>query len=560
MKSKHSVKIIVVLAVLLFSLFYTLPSTKIWEGAFGVISPDEQAGVPVRLLEYAAGEDGKSALVKIQVDKMAEVFNRAKNPAKPDDVLNNVAEVIRKTLVDSGLEARVINPDYENGNASIRVNGKTVDEMKAVVAASKLYARLPLMLTSLFPRSKMTLGLDLKGGIDLVYQIDLNSIQENDSIADAVKRSVEIIRNRIDMYGIAEPSIKAQEGNRIRIQLPGVKDPERVKQLIQNTAMLQFHIVSDQALTAAQLEPINPENEIVLMKPASPQQQALWFKLNKKADVTGRDLKFAKVAFDDMGAPIVHLEFNAEGAAKFAAVTGSHIGEQLAIVLDNKVHSAPVIQARITGGMAQITGRFSFEEAQNLAIVLRAGALPASLIALESRVVGPTLGQESISAGWAAGLIGALLVVMYMAVFYKLSGVFADLAVLFNTLIIFAVLVFFGGTLTLPGIAGLILTVGMAVDANVIIFERIKEEFRSGKTVKASINAGFDRALACIIDSNVTTLLTVAILYAFGSGPIRGFATTLGIGLIANIFTAIVCVKLALDMYYSGARAKTLSI
>lgn len=560
MKSKYSVKIIVVLAVLLFSLFYTLPSTKIWEGAFGVISPDEQAGVPVRLLEYSAGEDGKSALVKVQVDKMAEVFNRAKNPAKPDDVLNNVAEIIRKTLVDSGLEARVINPDYENGNASIRVNGKSVDEMKSIVASSRLYAKLPLMLTSLFPRSKMTLGLDLKGGIDLVYQVDLNSIQENDSITDAVKRSVEIIRNRIDMYGIAEPSIKAQEGNRIRIQLPGVKDPERVKQLIQNTAMLQFHIVSDQALTAAQLEPINPENEIVLMKPASPQQQAMWFKLNKKADVTGRDLKFAKVAFDDMGAPIVHLEFNAEGAAKFAQVTGTHIGEQLAIVLDNKVHSAPVIQARITGGMAQITGRFSFEEAQNLAIVLRAGALPASLIALESRVVGPTLGQESINAGWAAGIIGALLVVMYMAVFYKLSGVFADLAVLFNTLIIFAVLVFFGGTLTLPGIAGLILTVGMAVDANVIIFERIKEEFRSGKTVKASINAGFDRALACIIDSNVTTLLTVAILYAFGSGPIRGFATTLGIGLVANIFTAIVCVKLALDMYYSGARAKTLSI
>jgi len=313
-------------------------------------------------------------------------------------------------------------------------------------------------------------------------------------------------------------------------------------------------------LTAAQLEPINPDTEIVLMKPASPQQQAMWFKLNKKAEVTGRDLKFAKVSFDDMGAPIVHLEFNAEGAAKFAQVTGSHIGEQLAIVLDNKVHSAPVIQSRITGGMAQITGRFSFEEAQNLAIVLRAGALPASLIALESRVVGPTLGQESITAGWAAGLIGALLVLMYMMVFYKLSGIFADLAVLFNTLIIFAVLVFFGGTLTLPGIAGLILTIGMAVDANVIIFERIKEEFRSGKTVKASINAGFDRALACIIDSNVTTLLTVAILYAFGSGPIRGFATTLGIGLIANIFTAIVCVKLALDMYYSGARAKTLSI
>lgn len=560
MKSKHSVKIIVVLAVFLFTVLYSLPSTTMWDNAFGVLTPDEQEAIPERLLEFsAAGEEG-AALVKFQVNKMAPIFTAVKNPARYEDVLNSVADTARRVLVEKGLAAMVVNPDYENGNASIRVTGKTSDELRAVVNDAGLYARMPLALVSLFPRSKITLGLDLKGGIDLVYQVDVNSIQEGDSITDAVNRSVEIIRNRIDMFGIAEPSIKAQEGNRIRIQLPGVKDPERVKKLIQNTAMLQFHMVVDQAITAAQLEPINPETEIVLMKPAAPNQQAMWFKLQKRADVTGRDLKFAKVSFDDMSSPIVHLEFNAEGAAKFAQLTGSHVGEQLAIVLDNKVHSAPVIQTRITGGMATITGRFTLEEAQNLAIVLRAGALPASLIALESRVVGPTLGRESVEAGKKAGVFGAILVLIFMAVFYKLSGVVADLAVILNTLIIFSVLVFFGGTLTLPGIAGLILTIGMAVDANVIIFERIREEFRSGKTVKASINAGFDRALACIIDSNVTTLLTVAILYIFGSGPIRGFATTLGIGLIANVFTAIVCVKLALDLIYSGNRAKTLSI
>ncbi|GAB4273206.1 MAG: hypothetical protein Kow0029_12670 [Candidatus Rifleibacteriota bacterium] len=560
MKSKHSVKIIVVLAVFLFTVLYTLPSTTMWENAFGVLTPDEQEAVPERLLEFSSTEDGSGALVKFQVNRTAAVLTGGKAAVKPEDILNSVADTVRKLLVNKGLEAMVINPDYENGNASIRVTGKKPEELKAILKEVSAYAKLPLALASLFPRSKITLGLDLKGGIDLVYQVDVNSIQEGDSITDAVKRSVEIIRNRIDMFGIAEPSIKAQEGNRIRIQLPGVKDPERVKKLIQNTAMLQFHLVIDQAMTAAQLEPINPETEIVLMKPASPNQQAMWFKLQKRPAVTGRDLKFAKVAFDDMNSPIVHLEFNAEGAAKFAQVTGSHIGEQLAIVLDNKVHSAPVIQNRITGGMASITGRFTLEEAQNLAIVLRAGALPASLIALESRVVGPTLGQESIKAGWSAGIFGAVLVLIFMAFFYKLCGIIADIAVVFNTLIIFAVLVFFGGTLTLPGIAGLILTIGMAVDANVIIFERIREEFRSGKTVRASINAGFDRALSCIIDSNVTTLLTVAILYAFGSGPIRGFATTLGIGLIANIFTAIICVKLALDLIYSGSKAKTLSI
>lgn len=560
MKSKHNVKVIVVLAVFLFTVLYSLPSTTMWENTFGVLTGDEQTAVPERLIEFSASEDGSAALVKFQVDKMAPVLTGGKTPVKPEDILNSVADMARKLLVGKGLEAMVINPDYEKGNASIRVPGKKPEELKAILNEVSLYARLPLALASVFPRSKITLGLDLKGGIDLVYQVDVSSIQEGDSITDAVKRSVEIIRNRIDMFGIAEPSIKAQEGNRIRIQLPGVKDPERVKKLIQNTAMLQFHLVVDQAMTASQLEPINLETETVLMKPASPNQTAMWFKLQKRAEVTGRDLKFAKVSFDDMSAPIVHLEFNAEGAAKFAQLTGSHIGEQLAIVLDNKVHSAPVIQTRITGGMATITGRFSLEEAQNLAIVLRAGALPASLIALESRVVGPTLGRESIQAGWSAGVFGAILVLLFMAVFYKLSGVIADMAVILNTLIIFAVLVFFGGTLTLPGIAGLILTIGMAVDANVIIFERIREEFRSGKTVKASINAGFDRALSCIIDSNVTTLLTVAILYAFGSGPIRGFATTLGIGLIANIFTAIVCVKLALDLIYSGNKAKTLSI
>lgn len=558
MKSKHSVKVIVVLAVFLFTVLYSLPSTTMWENTFGVLTADEQEAVPEKLLEYSA-TDG-AAVVKFQVNKMAPVLTGVKNPVKPEDVLNSVADTARKLIVSKGLQAMVINPDYENGNASIRVPGKTIDELKAVVNEVSLYAKMPLALASLFPRSKITFGLDLKGGIDLVYQVDVNSIQEGDSITDAVQRSVEIIRNRIDIFGIAEPSIKAQEGNRIRIQLPGVKDPERVKKLIQNTAMLQFHMVVDQAITASQLEPINPESEIVLMKPAAPNQQAMWFKLAKRADVTGRDLKFAKVSFDDMSAPIVHLEFNAEGAAKFAQLTGSHVGEQLAIVLDNKVHSAPVIQTRITGGMATITGRFTLEEAQNLAIVLRAGALPASLIALESRVVGPTLGRESVEAGKKAGVFGAILVLIFMAVFYKLSGIIADFAVVFNTLIIFSVLVFFGGTLTLPGIAGLILTIGMAVDANVIIFERIREEFRSGKTVKASINAGFDRALTCIIDSNVTTLLTVAILYAFGSGPIRGFATTLGIGLIANIFTAIVCVKLALDIIYSGNKVKTLSI
>lgn len=561
MNSKHSAKIVVVLAVLLFSLLYTLPSTTWWNNMFGVLSPEEQGAVPIASFEFLeSSEYGGSANLKIHANISADIFNKAKNPAKVEDVLNKVTDDIRVALVESGQVARVINTDYSSYNMTINVADVTPVQLKEMIAKSRLYATLPLAITSLFPDRKITLGLDLKGGIDLVYQVDLQSLQSTDNIADAVQRSVEIIRNRIDMYGISEPSIKAQDKNRIRIQLPGVKDTERVKQLIQDTAMLQFHIVNYQATTADALGSIDSQNEIVLMQPGNAKQMPMWYRLNKKPDVTGADLKYAKVSFDELGRPIVNLEFNADGAAKFARVTGSNINKQLAIVLDNKVHSAPVIQSRITGGMAQITGNFTFEEAQNLSIVLRAGALPASLIALESRVVGPTLGQKSIDAGVVAGILGFTLLIVYMVFTYGSFGMFANVALILNALVVFATLVFFGGTMTMPGIAGFILAVGMAVDANVIIFERIKEEYRSGKTVRASIASGFDRALTCVIDSNITTLLVVAILYAFTSGPIRGFATTLGIGLIANVYTAIVFTKLLLDLRFGSGKVKTLNL
>ncbi len=560
MNSKHSAKIIVVLAVLLFSLLYTLPSTTWWNNMFGALSPDEQNAIPIASFEYLEGEDNSSSNLRIHTNVSAGIFHLSRGKANVEDVLNKVTDEVRVALVERGHKARVINTDYSSYVMTINVPELTPAKLKEEVEKSRLYATLPLAITTIFPNKKITLGLDLKGGIDLVYQVDLQSLQSSDNIADAVQRSVEIIRNRIDMYGISEPSIKAQDKNRIRIQLPGVRDTERVKQLIQDTAMLQFHIVNYQATTADSLGTIDNQNEIVLMQPGSAKQAPLWYRLNKKPDVTGADLKYAKVSFDELGRPIVNLEFNADGAAKFARVTGSNINKQLAIVLDNKVHSAPVIQSRISGGMAQITGNFTFEEAQNLSIVLRAGALPASLIALESRVVGPTLGQKSIDAGIVAGILGFSLVIIYIIFTYGAFGIFANIALLLNSLIVFATLVFFGGTMTMPGIAGFILAVGMAVDANVIIFERIKEEYRSGKTVRASIASGFDRALACVIDSNLTTLLVVAILYSFTSGPVRGFATTLGIGLIANVYTAIVFTKLLLELRYGSGKVKTLKL
>jgi preprotein translocase subunit SecD len=552
MKKNNLSKILVVAVIFLVSVICTFPSTPIWENAFGSLTADEQTGVPIDRFDYQEESSTHSVLLTISVNKMAEVFNRPKNAPSYEELLDKVSDTIRVKLnsIDN-IHAEYTKTDMVEKKATLRVNVENVEKLKTIIANSKLYAKLPLSLAKLFPQKKITLGLDLKGGLDLVYQVDLDSIQEGDSIADAVNRSVEIIRNRIDVFGIAEPSIKAQEGNRIRVQLPGVKDPERVKQLIQNTAMLQFHLVEDQAVNASDLEPVSP-TEKLLMSKGGTNQMPMWFKLKRKPDITGSDLRFAKVAFDEMGSPMVHIEFNGNGRLLFGKLTGENVGRQLAIVLDDKVYSAPTIQTRITGGSAQITGKFSLEEATDLATVLKAGALPASLIALESRVVGPTLGQQSIDAGFVAGIIGFVLVMVYMVIFYNTCGIIADVAVIFNSLIVFASLVIFGGTMTLPGIAGFVLSVGMSVDANIIIFERIREEFRSGKTVRAAISSGFDRAFTCILDSNVTTLLVVAILYSFNSGPIRGFATTLGIGLIANLYTAVFFSKLCLEGWFNG--------
>lgn len=561
MKSQFQFRIGVIAVVCIFVFLYTFPSIKpLWTSTFGLLSIDEQLAVPEAQISYEDLTEENAAIVTFKVNYAAAVFVGRK--IQHEEVLINVAEEVRKGLVAKGFRAGVINPEMSGGSVTIRVQEVNAATLKQEIAGLKLYSTLPLDLARIFPRSRITLGLDLRGGIDLVYQIDTSSLDqaERENPADAVRRSVEIIRNRIDMYGIAEPSIQAMDGGRIRVQLPGVADPERVKDLIQTTAMLRFHLVIETAMSAAELQPIDQHSEIVLFEPGAQGSPGIWYKLEKKPQVTGRDLKYANVAFSDMASPIVHVEFNPEGAVKFSSLTRRNVGRLLAIVLDNTVRSAPRIEGPIPGGRAEIRGRFSVDEAQNLAITLRAGALPATLIEIDSRVVGPTLGFASIEAGIRAAVLGTILVLGFMALFYKTSGMIANVAVIFNTLIVFSVLVFFGGTLTLPGIAGLILSIGMAVDANVIIFERIKEELRTGKTVRASISAGFERALTCIFDSNITTLLTVAVLYVFASGPIRGFATTLGIGLIANVFTAVVCVKLALEMIYSRSKSAVMSI
>lgn len=563
MKKNNTTKFVVVLVIFVVALIYTLPSTPLWESAFGSLSPEEQAGMPLEFFEYK--EDNNSVLLTMSVNSSAEIFNRNQNPVRVEDFLDTVCETVRQKLIQVKYKVESDNVNLVDKKRTYKVsnsNGEklTVDKLKADIDNLKLYAKYPLVIASFFPQRKITLGLDLKGGLDIVYRVEIDE-NTKDSRADAVRRSVEVIRSRIDKYGVAEPSIKAQEGNRIRVQLPGVTETNKIKSLIQNTAKLDFMLVLDQNFTPSELNSLEQCEKKVF--PAK--NDSLWYLLKEepkdsKVKVSGDDLKFAKVAFDEFGKPIIHLEFNTEGSIKFRNLTAANIGRQLAIVLGGKVHSAPRIQTAISGGYAQITGGFSLDEAKELALTLRSGALPATLTELESRVIGPTLGQKSIQAGFAAGIVGFILVMIVMLLWYKTCGVIADLALVFNSLIVFAALVMFGGTMTLPGIAGFVLSVGMAVDANVIIFERIREEYHSGKTVRAAIASGFDRAFSCILDSNVTTILIVAILYYFTTGPIRGFATTLGIGLIANLYTAVVFSKLCLETWFEGHPERKLGL
>jgi preprotein translocase subunit SecD len=382
----------------------------------------------------------------------------------------------------------------------------------------------------------------------------------------AVRQGLETIRNRVDQFGVAEPSIQQQGENRILVQLPGVQDPERAKALIGKTALLEFKLVDERVDAETALRTGIPEGAEVLyqrrMDKETKQERKIPFLVQKKAVVTGRDLATARVSIDqNTSEPYVSVEFNSAGAKAFAEVTEANVGRRLAIVLDGNIHSAPVIRERIPSGRAQITGGFTIEEATDLAIVLRAGALPAPVQVLEERTVGPSLGADSIRKGLISILGAALAVVIFMVVYYRLSGVIADLALGLNLVILLAAMAGFHATLTLPGIAGIVLTIGMAVDTNILIFERIREELRAGNPVRTAIDAGFSRAFRTVIDTHVTVLVSAAILYQFGTGPVKGFAVSLAIGILASLFTAVFFTRLIFDLLYMGPRrVETVSI
>ncbi|MEE9537149.1 MAG: protein translocase subunit SecD [Desulfobacterales bacterium] len=389
--------------------------------------------------------------------------------------------------------------------------------------------------------------------------------EESDQVEKlAVDQALETIRNRIDQFGVAEPDIRRQGENRILIQLPGIKDTDRAKDLIGRTALLEFKLVDDAQSVNAAVQGNVPAGREVLYRVDEDSETGKTsktpFLLKKRTLLTGAHLTNARVDFDQFNIPYVSINFDKKGARVFERITGENVNKRLAIVLDDTIASAPVIQEKIAGGQARITGNFTLDEAKDLAIVLRAGALPAPVNILEERTVGPSLGADSIQKGLISICIGGILVVLFMIVYYKGSGVIADLALMMNIILIAGALAGFKATLTLPGIAGIILTIGMAVDANVIIFERIREELTLGRTPRAAIDAGYDRATLTILDANVTTLIAAVVLFQFGTGPIKGFAVTLSLGVIASLFTALVMSRLIFDYILMGRKIKTLSI
>ncbi|MBP1730343.1 MAG: preprotein translocase subunit SecD [Deltaproteobacteria bacterium] len=423
--------------------------------------------------------------------------------------------------------------------------------------------KLNNLLAKQFPEMKVT---ETKAEGDLI-SVDLTILEKGlaEIKENAVRQALETIRNRIDQFGVSEPEIRQQGENRILVQLPGVKDPARALELIGRTAQLEFKLVDEDNMARVTSGSVPEGSEILTMKVRNREtgvESTSQILLKKQTLLTGELLTDARMRFggDIGGETYVALEFNSEGARIFDRVTGENVGKRIAIVLDNTVYSAPVVRERISGGKASITGGFTVDEAKDLAIVLRAGALPAPVNVIYQVTIGPTLGQDSINKGIQATVLGGLLVIIFMVVYYRMSGVIANFALFLNLIYLLGAFSALRATMTLPGIAGIALTIGMGVDSNVLIFERIREELRLGKTVRAAVDGGYAKAWVAIFDSHITTLITACVLFGFGTGPIKGFAITLIIGMIINLFTAVFGSKAIFDWILQKYKPRTLSI
>jgi len=457
-------------------------------------------------------------------------------------------EAVHQALASSAREVELALRDAQVGAATVDVEGGTI--VVRLADRSRL-ADVRSLVGSRFPDLVVTEG-GQSGAVVLRLQERARLHIRN----NAVEQALQVLRNRIDEFGVAEPSIQTQGDDEIVIQLPGVQDPQRAKALIGRTALLEFRLVA-QGPEAGTVEHPGPGAEV--LPGLGDGGQRTRYLVEKRLVMSGDVITDASVRRDIDGY-YVNFVLDGRGTALFGDATTRNVGRQLAIILDGQVQSAPSIREPITGGRGQISGRFSVEEAQDLANVLRNGALPAPLQLREERTVGPSLGRDSIRQGRLSFIVGGALVVAFMVLYYRGGGVIADLAVGVNMLLLLALFAVFGFTLTLPGIAGIVLTVGMAVDANVLILERVREELRGGKAARAALDAGYERAWSAILDSNVTTFVSGLILFQFGSGPVRGFAVTLCLGIVTTILTAVFGTRLLYDWLAIARRSDTVSV
>lgn len=426
-----------------------------------------------------------------------------------------------------------------------------IGEPAAMTRALEIAATLATPVVSLTGIGQNDLAITAEGDQIVVTLSDAEKVAADNR---TMQQSLEIIRRRVDEVGTREPTIQRQGSDRILIQVPGIGSAEELKALIGTTAQLSFHPVVARGTGAGAVPGVG---QVIY---PSVEEKDLYYTLDAVPVVTGEELTDARPDFDQNGRPAVSFRFNPTGARKFGDYTAANIGQLFAIVLDEEVISAPVIQSHIPGGSGIITGNFTVESSTNLAVLLRAGALPAKMTFLEERTIGPELGQDSIDAGSVAALVGMIAVVIFMVASYGLFGVFATVSLAVNMALIFGVLSAIGGTLTLPGIAGIVLTIGMAVDANVLVFERIREELRTARGPARAIELGYEKAMSAIVDANITTFITAVILFLAGSGPVRGFAVTLSVGILTSVFTAIYVTRLIMVFWFQHRRPKTITV
>ena len=518
-------KIVLVLVVCLLGVAYSTPNflpKSMTEDLPGWL-PSQQVNLGLDL------QGGSHLLLEVEIDEVVKQY------------LEGIAETARGELRTARVRARALGVS-DNAVVITVAKAEEVEKARSAVA-------------SIEPGAQISVDGD---------RITITPLPQTlaERRSSALQQSVEILRRRIDETGTREPTIQRQGDNRVLVQVPGLKDPERLKAIIGKTAKLTFQLVDlENSVTEARERGRVPPGSMLLQ--ATEEDRAVGrqdaYLIKRRVLVSGEDLVDAHQSFEQRtNQPVVSFRLNARGAKKFGDVTTKNVGRPFAIVLDNKVISAPVIREPIITGSGQISGSFTVQSAQDLALLLRAGALPAPISILEERTVGASLGADSIAAGETACLVGMIAVIVFMIIAYGRFGVMANVALIFNLLLILAILSVIQATLTLPGIAGIVLTVGMAVDANVLIFERIREEVRAGRTPISAVDAGYSRALTTIIDANVTTLIAAVLLYAFGSGPVRGFAVTLAVGIATSMFTAIMVTRLMVVTWLRRTRPQEL--